>query len=299
MVDDTPLLLLGILPSVFARRGHRGRKQVTAAFVRYFAEKGQDLGALITKGRFDVTSRHHLSVEDIARLEAVQSFTILSNTVPSGFWTLWHMLARPAILVRVRTEVENCILNVGRQGDGTILRTLKLGEIRNLPLLSAVMSEALRHQACGTVTRYATEDVLLNGTYTLQKGTFVVMPNQPMHFDESAWGPRVQDFEPERFMNSQSGTRVEKKKQHPGAYRPFGGGATLCPGRFFASTEILALVAMCALRFDVEPADHQGWANLQPDWAAMSSAVTPPKETVMVRMEPRAGWEEGTWTFEL
>jgi cytochrome P450 len=43
-------------------------------------------------------------------------------------------------------------------------------------------------------------------------------------------------------------------KKNPGikAVRPFGGGNTLCPGRFFASNEIMAFVATVMLTFDFE-----------------------------------------------
>lgn len=37
------------------------------------------------------------------------------------------------------------------------------------------------------------------------------------------------------------------------SFRAFGGGETLCPGRHFASSTILAVVAIVVLRFDITP----------------------------------------------
>lgn len=41
----------------------------------------------------------------------------------------------------------------------------------------------------------------------------------------------------------------------PARFRPFGGGATLCPGRFLAKREVLTCVALAVGRFDLALAD--------------------------------------------
>jgi cytochrome P450 len=40
---------------------------------------------------------------------------------------------------------------------------------------------------------------------------------------------------------------------HPAAFRGFGGGKTLCPGRHFATNEILLFTALIVHGFDITP----------------------------------------------
>lgn len=57
----------------------------------------------------------------------------------------------------------------------------------------------------------------------------------------------MDEFYHKRFV------KEPKIKHDPVAFRAFGGGATLCPGRHFASTEILAFASIILLRFDIKP----------------------------------------------
>ncbi|MCJ1317028.1 hypothetical protein MMC15_002349 [Xylographa vitiligo] len=97
-------LLVGILPSLFAREGFLGREKVTTAFERYFEAGGYKDGSMMTQGRYRTTLKHGLSPKDIARFEGVQGITILSNTVPSAFWTIYHVFSRPSVLQNIRDE---------------------------------------------------------------------------------------------------------------------------------------------------------------------------------------------------
>ncbi|KAL9122802.1 MAG: hypothetical protein Q9187_000647 [Circinaria calcarea] len=285
------LLLLGAMPSIFARKGYLGRDKVTAAFERYFELQGYENASPMTKGRHEIMRKHGISVKDMARFEGVQGVTILSNTVPSAFWTLYHVFSRPSVLQSVREEAYT-MLSV-REEQGITIRTLNIDNIREIPVFASLIQEALRHQALGAGTRMVMEDVLLDSHYLLKKGSFLMMPNAIFHFDESTWGPTVEQFDAKRFIKSKSSGKV-----HSGAFRAFGGGANLCPGRFFAVTEILSMVAMFALRYDLTPASGE-WVAPRPDLANMSFIVNPPKDKIAVTVNPRKGWEHGLWAFEL
>ncbi|KAF2245790.1 hypothetical protein BU26DRAFT_568334 [Trematosphaeria pertusa] len=86
----------------------------------------------------------------------------------------------------------------------------------------------------------------------------VITPENVLHTDKTTdktiWGPGAASFSHRRFVNSQA----NKKTLNPAAFRAFGGGATLCPGRHFATTEILAAAAMLIARFEMEPAGGEG-----------------------------------------
>ncbi|MCJ1317029.1 hypothetical protein MMC15_002350 [Xylographa vitiligo] len=160
-----------------------------------------------------------------------------------------------------------------------------------MPILVSAMQEATRHQSFGAGTRMVMEDILLDDRYLLKKDSFLMMPNNVMHFDASAWGPSVNNFDAERFLKSYSSVKI-----HSGAFRTFGGGANLCPGRFFAMTEIFSLLVMLALRYEVSPVSGR-WITPELGMANMSSIVTPPKSSIAVTISPRKGWETGTWAF--
>lgn len=68
-----------------------------------------------------------------------------------------------------------------------------------------------------------------------------------------------------------------------------GGGRVLCPGRHFASTEILALAALLALQFDVVPAAAtEGWW-VEPTWekSPVQAGFPVIDEDIQVELRPR------------
>lgn len=119
------------------------------------------------------------------------------------------------------------------------------------------------------------------------------MPNRSYHFDGDSWGPTVKDFDATRFLKGNRSTH------HAGAFRGFGGGANLCPGRFFAMNVILSMCAIFALRYDVKPASKGTWIHPGEDDGNMSLIVNPPKRKVLVNVVDRKGWEGGSWAFKL
>ena len=78
---------------------------------------------------------------------------------------------------------------------------------------------------------------------------------------------------------------VKPRKHNPVAFRAFGGGATLCPGRHFASTEILAFASVILLRFDIKPVGSRGWGTA--GYKEANAAFRLPKEDVKVELIPR------------
>ena len=92
---------------------------------------------------------------------------------------------------------------------------------------------------------------MLAEKYFLKKGAIVQISGGVIHSDKSIWGDDVDEFNPSRFL----GAKTRSGGFHPAAFRGFGGGKTLCPGRHFAVNEILLLAAMIVLAFDMESPD--------------------------------------------
>lgn len=284
------MLLTGFMPNVLASKGQAGREKVVSAFEQYFASGGHENGSGLAKARLQVL-KQNIRPTDIARFECVNGIAILSNSVPTTFWTLYHIFSDPAILEIVREQL-SIILSTQENKDGTISRTIDLGRIKEVPILSSILQESLRYRSSGVGSRMLLEDVVLENRYLLKKGSFLIIPSRELHFDPQAWGSQVDDFNPYRFLKSHSSSKTPSV-----AFRGFGGGVNSCPGKAFATSEITALIAIFVLRYDMKPAAGSQWIDPGQDFTNMSLAIAPPKKKVIVDIVPRKGLEGGPWAF--
>lgn len=111
----------------------------------------------------------------------------------------------------------------------------------------------------------------------------VMIPGPVQHSSKPAYGENVGEFQHKRFVRS-----PERKRPTPIAFRGFGGGSTLCPGRHFATTEVLTFVALMIVRFDFEPTKGE-WICPKTDKAGMQGTIAPPNEDVKVQIAPATG----------
>ncbi|MCJ1394809.1 hypothetical protein MMC18_007689 [Xylographa bjoerkii] len=287
--DDTVMLLANFWPGILARKGYAGREKVVKAFEKYFAANGDADASQLTKARAS-SLRRDFEPNDLARFETVNGIAIIANTIPTTFWTMFHVFSDAELLKRVREQVSS-ITTVTKE-HGVVAHTIDISRIKEVSILNSTLQESLRHRGSGTGTRYVMDDVMLDDRYLLKKGSFLIIPNHVMHFNTQAWGDSVQDFDPNRWTKSSS------QKIHSGAFRGFGGGVNLCPGRFFATTEITAMIAMFAMRYDLAPVSGR-WEDPEQDFTNMSLAIAPPRKKVVVDVVPRKGWEGETWAFKL
>ncbi|POR38304.1 Bifunctional P450/NADPH-P450 reductase [Tolypocladium paradoxum] len=105
--------------------------------------------------------------------------------------------------------------------------------------LLAVFRESLRIGSENLSDRLSKEDASLADRYLHKKGSVIqVRGRGVIHTDKLIWGDDVDDFNPQRFLTS----KASSGSIHTAAFRGFGGGKTLCPGRHFATNEILLLL---------------------------------------------------------
>lgn len=176
---------------------------------------------------------------------------------------------------------------------GQVSRKLSLSRLTKdnhaaCPTLYAVYKEVLRLGSNNFGTRLVQADTTLtatghhrddydddggggDGNYFLRQGGMVQIAGGVMHADRSTWGDDANVFNPDRHLErninnkttittaeTAATTKTTKKKNsvHPAAFRAFGGGKTMCPGRHFATGQILSLVACIVLRFEMEGVDE-------------------------------------------
>lgn len=304
--------MIGVMPSIVAGESIRGREKLVDAFREYYRSGGhEDSGVSeLVRSRFRHNSDFHIPLDDIARFEIGSLFAILGNTVPATFWLIFHIFSNPVVLADIRRELwqgvvtttttmsDTAVTGTGGQGN-RLIHTLDLNHIKTgCPILLSTFKEVLRFRGTGVSTRTVTRDHLLDNTYLLKKGSTLMIPSSVQHSDPTIWGPTVGVFDHRRFLGrTKDDDSTAKIRLNPVAFRGFGGGSLLCPGRHFASTEILALAALVAVRFDLRPTIQRGiWKAPKTDNAPRAAAVPRPDTDieVEVRVCEQAG-QEAEW----
>ena len=141
----------------------------------------------------------------------------------------------------------------------------------------------------------------------LKKDAVVQIPSHFLHHDQGIWGDSVQEFQPRRFMqymvnangSAANGPATKTPHLNRAAFRAFGGGSSLCPGRHFAMTELLSYVAMATMRFDLVPEGGR-WIDPVTDESSFAVNVPGPVKKIPVVIVPRKDISlNDDWEFEL
>ena len=232
-----------------------------------------------------------LEIEDMARMECVNGLAILANTVPSAFWTVVQIYGQPKLLQRVR-DLATAALSKDIVA-GVEKRTISLIKIQQSLEIQSIIQEVIRLRTTGIGPRLVREDVVLYEQYLLRKGSTVIIPNRAIHFDEKVWGDSVEEFDEKRFSKAPNKAKVPFV-----AYRGFGGGVTICPGKHFAIEGITTFVALLTLRYDIHPLG-QNWSELEQDMRDMSLQLGSPKGKFLVEFVALESTSDVEWSFEL
>ncbi|KAF8588182.1 cytochrome P450 [Ramaria rubella] len=120
----------------------------------------------------------------------------------------------------------------------------------NLPYVNALCEEIQRWRP---VTPFAVPHRLMDddiyGDYFIPKGTIVMGNARLMLHDEKMYGPRPEEFDPDRFFKD--GVRVPSAQ--------YGFGRRICPGRYFANNTIFIMAASILHVFQISKAiDENG-----------------------------------------
>ncbi|RDW93638.1 cytochrome P450 [Aspergillus mulundensis] len=290
-------LIAGIAPSLTARKAYKGRDAAYQGFLKYYEADGQKDASELTIARHKSLVSSGLAISDIARNEVSMGLGLLSNTVPASFWILYDLYRRPELLHEIRSEIR---ANALRVEDGKHI--INVPAIRdNCPLLVSTYQEILRVRSASSPTRIATDDVLLADKYLLKKGCVVSIPGQAIARRDDVWGENALEFNPRRFIKT-----PEHNPRRTGGFMTFGVSPVICPGRHFASTEILGVVAMLVLRVEIAPVGG-GWVEPGVNSLAIASGMRPVKGgfevVVRAREEGRGEWDvearEGSGVFPL
>ncbi|KJZ72490.1 hypothetical protein HIM_08159 [Hirsutella minnesotensis 3608] len=284
-------ILIGIFPSILARKPIAARNKVAKAFEAYYRAGGLKQASALAQNRYQAEFNNNLPLEDIARYEVGGSIALLVNTVPAAFWTILLLYACPGLVEQIRQEIDACIettVESGAQVKSLDITTLK----ENCPLLLSAFQETLRYCSMGTSVREVVQDTQL-GQWLLKKGAMLQVPSRVIHQDATLWGDDVAEFNPRRFL-------VEEKHKRPRdiCFRAFGGGKTLCPGRHFATDEILTVVAVFISKIDMSPVGGV-WKLPTTINTNAAAVMMEPDHDIDVEVKMREGYEGVKWDIQL
>jgi cytochrome P450 len=243
-------LLVDLFPSITARKPYRGREAVVKAFVEYLdAGHHKTGGSKFVQRRVDVANQYGWQHEMTARSELSFLFAGITNTAITTFWAVLYIFARAELLTAVREELST-VTSISASGHVD----LSIDRLRNnTPVLMAIIRECMRLNSDNFSTRLIKSNILLADKHHLSANSVVQIAGGVIHADTSIWGPDAHVFNHERFLKIDS----KEISVHPAAFRAFGGGKTLCPGRHFAMSEIVVFIGMVVLMFDIKGVDRE------------------------------------------
>ncbi|KAJ7823956.1 cytochrome P450 [Mycena olivaceomarginata] len=280
------MLLMNIVPSLTASKAYAGRERLVSALADYLEAGTHETASKIVQERVRLALQHGWTLRAAARSELSFLFAGIVNTTTSTFWIVLQLFADPELLRAVRGEIEAVLAS----DDGA--QTLAIDDLKNkCPVLNAVYRECLRLNSDNNSVRVVKEDTLLSDRWFLAKDSVVQIAGGVIHADSAIWGSDVDTFDPKRFLAQQSGEKEKERQVHPAAFRAFGGGKTLCPGRHFAMNEILSFVALVVLQLDITGEDGGRIIVPRKNDAVLPVHILEPIAPALVSIRPREGWD--------
>lgn len=286
-------------PAIFARTALKARTLLQAAFRKWYAAghyKDEDV-SLAASLRMDVNRENGIKGDEIADDVLGLLFVSTTNAAPTLFWLFLNVFSSPSLMEALRTE----ILSVMTKGKGNEMVIDHTKFPSQCPLLCSAYQETLRMTNIQSSTRYVTEDTVLasdSREYLFKKGSLVQMPGSVFHILPTIWGDNAASYNPRRFIRGENEDKVQDRLQKK-AFIPFGGGKHLCPGRHFAFAEILGIVAVMVIGFEIEGVDGGPVTNVKGVRSIVNASLQPGEQGLGLRtkIRRRLGWEQVQWKF--
>lgn len=270
---------------------YQARELVAAAMIEYVRNRGFETASGLVRKRFEHHSKlFGLGPDDVARGELGNSFAVLGNTAPCAWWVLFHIFSDAQVLQDVRRELSELV----REDESGSYHVDMAGLHKSCPVLLSTFQETLRYRAVNPGPRVILEDVVLKDGTLLKKGSMLMIPATVQHTDPTTWGDDAGEFDHLRFSRKPGAAGY--KRVNRVAFRAFGGGHILCPGRHFASNEILAFSALVVLQFDLVPVGGK-WVEPTFENSPPQSGFPIPDEDIQVELHPRDPSKKWVVTF--
>ncbi len=211
-------------------------------------------------------------------------------------------------MARLRREVRSC--RIASASEDLAFNVQKL---QQQPILGSVWLEVLRLYVATTMSRTPERADFKLGDWTIPMGKHMILSTYDAHRDEEAFKMYTgsdEDFHPldefwaERFLlnrgrahqmqaldpgqeQKEPAPRLKKYDDLDGAYIPFGGGVSICPGRHYAKQKALSSFAILVTAFDFELSLGDG-VEVKADLSYYGTGTLRPLGEVPIRLRRRA-----------
>ncbi|KAI0690391.1 cytochrome P450 [Cerioporus squamosus] len=153
--------------------------------------------------------------------------------------------------------------------------------------VDSFLKESHRYNGMGVLSmlREAMTDVVLIDGTVIPKGTIVGVPTFAIHHDKEKY-PDPDTFDPFRFARVRAQDGNETKHQLSTTaldWVGFGHGKQSCPGRFFAASELRAVLAYIVMNYDLK---LEGGGPRPKNFFFAVSLVPPPSGRISFRKRP-------------
>lgn len=218
----------------------------------------------------DVSETMKLRIKALQAINAEESFFVASNLALYWgamvnankviFWMLLQIISDLQLLVQVREEIAPFAYVTDKDD-----LKLKIDDlVKHCPLLKATFFETMRVYTAGTSYKKVHRDISLTEsavdaaifgkktpqTYNVAAGNFLAIAHATMQMDPRLWkDPGT--FDPGRFLVPDEDA-PGKKRADMLNLNAFGGGSTVCKGRYFAEREVLIFIAGILTVWDFE-----------------------------------------------
>lgn len=206
--------------------------------------------------------------------------TSITNVVPSSMMTTFHVFEDDQLLSRIRSSIQDFT-----SSDATTGSEVAMDKLLSKDLLQSVYAETLRLYTQSYITRCSAHECVPVGRWWLPRNEVCMVSSYVAHMNTELWNTQqgkhpVDSFWVERFIldpcDDTSGTlspeyreatadiAAEKRgmsvvqeahfstKVLTGAWIPYGGGFSVCPGRLLAKRIISYTYALLVTEFDLE-----------------------------------------------
>jgi cytochrome P450 len=296
-------------PEFLAKDTIAARNKLHLSLTRYFDLPQQERNSGVawsTKTTEDEMRAIQMPTEDIAAVMLIVYWGINTNTRKAAFWMLSFVMQRPELVAAIRAET--------RPAFGASDLSSQLVDLdwlnTHCPLVDAIWNETMRLAGRAASLRLLTSDTVIGGK-TLRAGRRLIIPYRQLHFNEKIYGENIGKFRPERWLKdsakvnaidsisrgptgdksldkSPSGKTVSHLKSFQNHYRPFGGGSTICPGRFITKRISIILLTVMLRRYDVQMADGSRPEIPVDEWRPVLGIMDPkPGSFFFINITPR------------
>ncbi|KAG2057010.1 cytochrome P450 [Suillus hirtellus] len=226
----------------------------------------------------DVSDDEHRNLRSICLRILVLNFAALHTSAQSLTHALLNLATYPQYCTPLREEA-SAVIDQDGWSKTAMTKLVKMDSFLkesqrfNSTTLFPMMRKAMR------------QFVFSDGT-VIPSGTHVVVASLPMHLDEEYF-ESASEFQPFRFSQRREDNGEDPQSllaSTSASYIPFGYGHHACPGRFFASSVMKAMMAYLVLNYDIK-LEKEG--ERPPDeWFLMNCSPNRKAEVMFRRRRP-------------